>query len=412
MNTMKSQYELHSLLHIDWQAVPGSCRSSYRNGLARMLLGFWIAIAAGPLNTVKGQDTKALTPSAVENKSPAAILNESANRGVSYLLSTGQQDDGSFGKTSEPAITALCVTALLKHGRSPDDPAVAKSLKYLLEFSHADGGIYAEGSYYQNYETCIGILSLSAANKDGRFTERIAKAQQFARQLQWDEGEGKKSVDVEYGGGGYGRNKRPDLSNTQFLVEALRAQETEENRIAIRRALAFVSRCQNLPGPANQTPFPEKNPDGGFYYTPAAGGSSQAGNTENGGLRSYGSMTYAGLKSMIFAGLTADDPRVQAAVKWLERNYSLEENPGMGTSGLYYYYHTFAKALNALGPAEFEDAVGTKHNWRIELIRTLAAKQQPNGSWVNPNDRWLEGDANLVTAYALLTLDQCRLQQP
>ena len=150
------------------------------------------------------------------------------------------------------------------------------------------------------------------------------------------------------------------------------------------------------------------NPDGGFYYTIAAGGSSQAGELPNGGLRSYGSMTYAGLKSMIYAGVDKDDPRVQAAVDWLRKHYTLDENPGMGAAGLYYYYHTFAKALAAIGQDVFVDEDGTKHNWRAELIAELAKRQQPDGSWVNENSRWLEGDANLVTGYALLALSYCR----
>ncbi len=75
--------------------------------------------------------------------------------------------------------------------------------------------------------------------------------------------------------------------------------------------------------------------------------SSMAGNTADGGLRSYASMTYAGLKSMIFAGLTPDDPRVEAALTFIRKNYSLETNPGMGDAGLFYYYHTFAKSLTA-----------------------------------------------------------------
>jgi len=106
---------------------------------------------------------------------------------------------------------------------------------------------------------------------------------------------------------------------------------------AVQKALVFVSRCQNLESENNTTPFSAKINDGGFYYTPAAGGTSQAGKSDNGGLRSYGSMTYAGLKSMIFAGLTADDPRVKAALSWLARHYTLDENPGLGDAGLYYY---------------------------------------------------------------------------
>ena len=144
----------------------------------------------------------------------------------------------------------------------------------------------------------------------------------------------------------------------------------------MKRALVFVSRCQNLESQDNTTPFAAKNPDGSFYYTPAAGGQSPAGNTANGGLRGYGSMTYAGLKSMIYAGVKPDDPRVKAAVKWCQMHYSVEENPGLGKAGLYYYYHTFAKALDAAGIKELADAKGVKHNWRQDLLAALV-RQQP-----------------------------------
>jgi squalene-hopene/tetraprenyl-beta-curcumene cyclase len=80
----------------------------------------------------------------------------------------------------------------------------------------------------------------------------------------------------------------------------------------------------------------------------------------------------------------------------------------MGDAGLYYYYHTFAKALDVLDEPEFEDANGVRHDWRAELTSQLASLQQSDGSWVNRNERWLEGDANLVTAYALLALSYCR----
>ena len=81
-----------------------------------------------------------------------------------------------------------------------------------------------------------------------------------------------------------------------------------EGRPAIQDALVFVSRCQNLESEHNTTQWPAKNPDGGFYYTPLAGKGPDAEKTENGGLPSYGSMTYTGLKSMIFAGVGPDDP--------------------------------------------------------------------------------------------------------
>ena len=80
--------------------------------------------------------------------------------------------------------------------------------------------------------------------------------------------------------------------------------------------------------------------------------------TPEGGLRSEGGMTYAGLKSFLYAGVGKDDPRVKAAVDWIRRHYTLDENPGQGDAGLYYYYHMFAKAMDALGEDQFADAEG------------------------------------------------------
>lgn len=285
---------------------------------------------------------------------------------------------------------------------------MAKSLKYLEKFVRPDGGIYAENSKHQNYETCLAIQCFAAANGDHRYDKLLAHAERFGKDLQWDDKEGHDKSSPNYGGAGYGNSKRPDLSNTSFLLDALKSLGRGSDDEAVQKALVFVSRCQNLETEHNTTPFAAKNPDGGFYYTPAAGGSSQAGPTPQGGLRSYASMTYAGLKSMIFAGLGPDDPRVKAATEWLAKNYKLDENPGMGSAGLYYYYTTFAKALEATGQDAFTDASGTKHDWRSELIAALAERQKPDGSWVNENARWIEGNANLATGYALLALTYCR----
>jgi squalene-hopene/tetraprenyl-beta-curcumene cyclase len=332
-------------------------------------------------------------------------------KAINYLKANGQAEDGSFSASSGPGVTALITTALMKNGRSPDDPFVAKCIKYLEQFIQEDGGIHRKDSRYRNYETCLAILCFSEANRDGRYNKVLKKADAFVKGIQWDEDEDKDKSDPAYGGAGYGSHKRPDLSNTTFLIEALKATGNDENSDAIKRALIFVSRCQNLETEHNTTPFSAKNPDGGFYYTPAAGGTSQAGETPDGGLRSYASMTYAGLKSMIYAGVGPKDQRVEAAIKWIGKHYDLKSNPGMGDAGLYYYYNTFAKALDVIGQDTFVEADGTKHNWRAELLTELAARQQKDGSWINDNVRWLEGDPNLATGYALLALSYCKSKQ-
>ena len=334
-------------------------------------------------------------------------LQQVAARGVSYLRTKGQQADGSFSGETGPGITSLVTIGLLRSDLPPSDPMVARSLKYLEGFIQPSGGIHQDGTLYRNYETCLAILCFTEANRDGRYDEAIKKADAFIKGIQWDKEEGITRSNPGFGGAGYGRHNRPDLSNTAFFIEALKAAGNDADSEAVKRALVFISRCQNLESEHNTTSFPAKNPDGGFYYTVAAGGSSQAGKTENGGLRSYASMTYAGLKSMIYAGLDADDPRVVAAVSWIRENYDLTENPGLGDAGHFYFLHTFAKALSALGQDEIEDVNGKKHFWRSELIVELSRRQRRDGSWVNRNTRWLEGDANLVSGYALLALSYC-----
>jgi squalene-hopene/tetraprenyl-beta-curcumene cyclase len=347
-------------------------------------------------------------PAAPAAQTDARAYQRAVDRAIDFLRTKGQAADGSYASYAGPGATAVVTAAVLRNGLSPNDPLVAKSLKYMEGFVQPDGGIYRSGTVYRNYETCLGILCFTEANRDGRYDRVLQNATRFLKGLQWDEADGYDRTSFYYGGAGYGKHQRPDLSNTQFFAEALRAVGTNPKDATFQKVLIFVSRCQNLETEHNTTPFAPKNPDGGFYYTPAAGGISQAGTTPNGGLRSYGSMTYAGLKSMIYAGVGPDDPRVKAAFEWIRKFYDLDSNPGMGNAGLYYYYHTFAKALDALGVDVVQDADGTKHHWRRELLEALASRQRPDGSWINDNDRWLEGEPALVTGYALLALSYCR----
>ena len=325
-------------------------------------------------------------------------------RAAVAFLRQSQGADGSFSSQAGPGVTGLVAAALLSIGVPKDDPMVDKAIVYLLNTKRPDGGLYAEGSRHANYETCLAIMALSKTNEQGQYDGVLQGAQRFVKGEQWDEGEGLGPKDPAFGGAGYGSKSRPDLSNTSFFIEALRSTGVEESDPAIQRALAFVNRCQNLESPANDTPFASKLNDGGFYYTPAAGGDSMAGKDEaTGGLRSYASMTYAGLKSMLYAGVGPEDFRVKAATKFLKKNYSVTSNPGMGPAGLFYYLQTMSKALAMVGAETFESDSGSR-SWRSDILGQLQKTQKVDGSWTNPEPRWMEGDPNLVTGYALLTL--------
>ena len=337
-------------------------------------------------------------------------LQELVDKGITFLQTKGQAADGSFTKQVGIGITALAATAMLRHGRSPEDPSVAKALKYLVDNVQPTGGIHAANGRLKTYETCVAVLCFSEANRGGKYDELIKKADAFIKKIPFDAEEGNSPEDFQFGGAGYGGQGRPDLSNTAYLIEALKAAGASADDPAIKNALIFVSRCQNLESPHNTTPFAAKVNDGGFYYTPIAGNDDAT--TDNGGLRSYGAMSYAGLKSMAFAGVKPDDPRVQAVRKWVAKNYDVKTHPGQGDAGLFYYYNTFAKALEANGEAEIEGADGKKHNWRQDLVNELARRQKDDGSWANTNQRWFESDPNLSTSFALLALSYCVPEKP
>jgi len=333
----------------------------------------------------------------------------SIKRGIEYLRTT-RQDDGSW--SHYPAVTALVVTALL---RSPDeliepgDPDVEKGIEFILSHVKQDGGIYVEDAM-RAYNTSICLLALVEAHNPA-YDDVIADARKYLITLQADERIGYETADSLYGGIGYGDDERPDVSNLQTALEALAMSESYEriaeadmkgsegqnsvtaNKPYYEKAIIFLTRSQNL---RSTNPYSWAGNDGGFMYYP---GSSKAGV-----LRSYGSMTYAGLKSFIYAKMDEDDERVRAAYNWITKNYTVKENPGIGTDGLFYYYHTMSKALNVYGSDFIITADGTKYNWREDLIRQLVSIQSEDGSWINENARWWESNRDLVTAYTILSL--------
>lgn len=336
---------------------------------------------------------------------------DAVTKGLEYLIGSQRPDGGwEIRGQTHPAITAMAAQCLIQDARyGPKHPAVERALAYVLRFKREDGGIYVEAEGMPNYHTCVAITAL-AATKEARFKADIEGARRFIKRIQWDEDEDKDRSDAWYGGAGYGNSKRPDLSNTQMMVEALHDSGLSKDDPAYQKALAFISRCQML-SETNDQPFARGATDGGFVYSPANGGESKAGEEIIEGrprLRSYGSMTYAGFKSLLYANVSRDDPRVKQAFEWIKRHYSLDENPNMpgaqSREGLFYYYHVFARALAAWGEEVVVDGRGQPRRWRQDLCEKLASLQRADGSWVNEEERWMEDNPVLATAYAILAL--------
>lgn len=353
-------------------------------------------------------------PATPQSRPPAAeAARERARRliekGVKYLVAA-QDKEGGWKSDFGPGITSLVLKALAQDPDvGPRSEVVRRGVEFVLKFQRDDGGIYSALGLYKNYETAV-TLSMFSALTGGDFTDAIEKTRKFLIDNQADEDHGKSQDDVWYGGAGYSALKRPDLSNTQLMIEALHDSGLSKDDPAYRKALVFISRCQ-MHAEHNSMEFAANSKQGGFIYSAAGGGESKAGTITVDGrteLRSYGSMTYAGFKSMIYCGLSKDDARVTAALDWIRRNWTLAYNPNMpdkqSREGLFYFYHTFARALDAYGEPVIRDARGRDHDWRAELVDVLASQQRDDGSWSNEADRWMESTPPLATAYALLAL--------
>jgi len=325
---------------------------------------------------------------------------------------TGQPDQPS---PVGAAVTALAVKSFVQSGGTDAMRAehVQRALGYIRRAQRDDGSF--EGGKLTNYVTSSVVMALASLD-DPDERDGLREAVEWLQSNQWAQNQGVRAEQDWFGGAGYGNHGRPDMSNTQLMLDALYDAGLSPDEPAFQRALAFVSRAQNL-SRTNKNEW--AGDDGGFVYTPANGGESFASEAAGEGrygrkipgghprsLRSYGSMTYAGFKSLIYAGLSPDDIRVRAAFDWVRRNFTFDENPGLGHQGLYYYYHAMSRALRVAQQNVITDVNGREHNWREELIDAIVSRQNDDGSWQNDAERWLEGRKEMATIYSLLALQE------
>lgn len=337
-------------------------------------------------------------------------------RGNNWLIEK-QKPEGYWDDADLPALTALALNSIVRDPQYRDGKklpdSVEKGFQWLLSKQQKDGGIYTRG--YGVYNTATAVTAMMASGRKD-FEPAIVKARAFLIGEQWDIGKPGETDNPNDGGIGYGStDDSTNLSTTYLAIEALALSESvvsdgkygDQPKLNWEAALTFLSRCQNLEE-TNDQEVASDDPvnKGGFIYAPAESKGEDVITGEGRvALRSYGSMSYAGLLSMIYAKLTPDDPRVIAVLDWLGNNYTLEENPGLGLQGLYYYFQAMSKALTAAGLNTLELEDGRKVDWRRELASRLLSLQREDGSWVNDNGRFMESNSVLVTTYCILALE-------
>ncbi|MCB9559110.1 MAG: terpene cyclase/mutase family protein [Kofleriaceae bacterium] len=335
-----------------------------------------------------GSGTGSAAPAA---KGPTvADLEAAIAKGVDFL-GKSVADGGLIG--GHPGSTAMAALAMAgAPGVTADDPRLKPSLDLLAGLAKPDGSIVDKD--YPVYVTAISALAFQQAKVH---PDLIEKAQGYLAGKQFGEATGTDPKDKNYGGVGYGADPNEpdaDLSNMHFALDALKDSTLKDRPEVLARAQKFLERCQNR-SESNDQPWATN--DGGFVYEP--------GESKAGGTLSSGSMTYAGIAGFLYTAADAKDPRVAAALDYVRANYSVDENPGMGLKGLFYYYHLMARALDLIGQRTIVDSDGHEHDWAAELAGKLLSMQKPDGSWANTDQTYWESNPAIATARALLALE-------
>ena len=368
-----------------------------------------------------------LLPTPVSRTTPANVSPADAlDRGVAYLVGH-QSPDGRWRSDvyatfrDGSALTPLVVVALQDANAAAD--ARKKGAATLAAMVTPDGTIDPgeDGLPYPVYTAALSVMALSHT-ENAEFLEQRDAWLKYLLDRQLTEKNGWSPEDVHYGGWGYypGVPMKPapgevvpaqqllesNLSATAFAVDALGATFTPDgDRTRYDQALTFVRRCKNADGGyhfvandpiRNKAGLAEPGPDGEPRYHSYGSASADGGRAE----RSLFWMT-------VLCG-NEPDPRT---AEWLVEHFDPDHHPGdyvpaheSNRDAVYFYYA--ASAARTLRTIKADSTMFDS------LAKSLAGKQNPDGSCRNRLALVREDDPMLATAYAVWALGTCLKPDP
>jgi squalene-hopene/tetraprenyl-beta-curcumene cyclase len=368
-------------------------------------------------------------------------VDKSLGQAASYLVNAQSPDGAWRSKTygmfkNGEALTPYVMSTLffLDQGGIEARMAWRRGTAYLMERIDEEGSIITgpEGLLFPVLTCASASRMVVLETKDE--AHRRAQAVYLERMMQYQLTEqlGWSPDDPEYGGWGFSlkppkksaegelreRFFESNMVATIFGIGAMRSARMPLSDPAWEKVLTFVKRCQNFSDdPGDCDP---RFDDGGFYFIPNDPLQNKAGiaGTDTSGatrFNSYGTMTADGLRALLQCGLPKDDPRVVAALEWLQRNFSAHENPGNFTedrevlrNATYYYWAwAVAHAFTRAGVREFQQN-GRTVRWAEELAGELLKRQRPDGTWANAYTDATEDDPLVATPWAAAALAICK----
>jgi hypothetical protein len=343
----------------------------------------------------------------------AAALDSAIESGFAWLLAAQDKDGGWHSETYGAMRGGAAITSLVLYAASHLREDLRAKHRKQLERGYAflTPGLKKQGTIAcpdgsLDFPVYAAALVLTAARrmKLGATEGELNQLTTYLIESQLAEARKFKPGDKHFGGWDLmgnspvlGLTSDTNVSLAVHALEALRGEKSPAGDRARSRALEWLAGCQNLPR------------DGGFAFSPdgaSLNNKAEWTDKEQTKPRSYGTATCDGLRALTYAGVKWDDKRSTVAVTWLAKWHSLSKVPGFEKLPeendwkhglLYYYYSTFAKAVD-----HFPARVNTEE--RRALGDKIVGLQQKDGSWQNDSSRMREDDPLIATSLALVAL--------
>ena len=310
----------------------------------------------------------------------AASVNRAIDRGITYLRKS-QTDRGGWDEFPGHScgVSSLCTLSLLNAGVSREDPAIKNAMRYLRSNE-------AHDTYSLSLQTLV-YCQYGATGDLPRIRANVARLSET--QIQ----QGRNSGAWGYGGK---RQTNGDPSNAQFALLALGAavdRGVDVDAELFERAIDYWTRRQSA--------------GGGWSY---------------GGGPASGSMTCAGIASLIIAngrlgnqsssvekgqilccGGSDKNAPIQQGLDWLSERFNAQTNPGGHGGTFFYYLYAIERTGRLTGRRFFGD-----HDWYREGAEKLLSSQDGfQGYWSGDSS----GESpTIATSFALLFLSKGKRQ--
>lgn len=304
---------------------------------------FFLTIAASPLRAQPSID--------------ADKVNQAIDSTIRYLLSSQNRDGGWPELRSYPkGVSSLVTLSLLNAGLSPERPELQRAMRYITS-----------EELHQVYTVSLQTMAMCQANPNA-YAAKIRRNAEWLCKAQLADG-GWEYFSRNDGNKNFGASSDP--SNSQYALLALHEAQRAGTRFP-------KETWKKVFGNADKYWRTIQNQDGSFPYR---------------GNETRGSMTCAGIASLVIVGAQLDEleasadkgvvrccgadrgnsQAIERGLDWMAKNFKVRRNPGSDNKYLMYYLYALERAGRLTGRRFIGD-----HDWYREGADFIINGLMPN----------------------------------